>query len=379
MDPALQAYLNEWMEANEKEKEGRPPTPMARKLEVTKRLRNARKRLKKDVPNSEIAKKVLMEIDTLNEAMACVDISIANTGRCPVLNCSMHPTARNSDTRSEGEASICTDMDTSSLADEQDPKTPEEAHENDFQMVLPCKAAKITHQEEENTTIQTANKFSQLGVQDTPRNIPEINLKVTINSNLILKEICQQFPNTENRLRKEFIGIKTNTELNREKIIILLKEKKLEFMLTYETYESRPLKVVIRHLPREMDQQEITQSLEEKGFKIERITQMKNYREKTLLPLYLADIKKIGNFANIYNNKELCYFRVKIEPYRKRTKAIICFNCSGFYHSTRNCHMKPRCIKCNGEHTTRDCNIKEKIVEPTCINCGEKFGGLERL
>ncbi|GBL94127.1 hypothetical protein AVEN_185078-1 [Araneus ventricosus] len=34
--------------------------------------------------------------------------------------------------------------------------------------------------------------------------------------------------------------------------------------------------------------------------------------------------------------------------------------------------MNTRCIKCNGEHATRDCNIKEKIAEPTCINCGEK-------
>ncbi|GBN61898.1 hypothetical protein AVEN_220457-1 [Araneus ventricosus] len=34
--------------------------------------------------------------------------------------------------------------------------------------------------------------------------------------------------------------------------------------------------------------------------------------------------------------------------------------------------MHPRCIKCSGQHATRDCTIKEKIEEPTCINCGEK-------
>ncbi|GBM41637.1 hypothetical protein AVEN_198386-1 [Araneus ventricosus] len=34
--------------------------------------------------------------------------------------------------------------------------------------------------------------------------------------------------------------------------------------------------------------------------------------------------------------------------------------------------MRPRCIKCNGERATRDCSITEKIIEPTCINCGEK-------
>ncbi|GBM25295.1 hypothetical protein AVEN_172099-1 [Araneus ventricosus] len=121
-----------------------------------------------------------------------------------------------------------------------------------------------------------------------------------------------------------------------------------------------------------MDKQEIQQCLEEKGFKIERITQMKNFREKSLLPLFLTDVKKIGNYANIYNIKELRYYRIKVEPYRKRKKATICFNCSGFFHSARNCHMRPRCIECNGEHATRDCSITEKIIEPTCINCGEK-------
>ncbi|GBO34607.1 hypothetical protein AVEN_148412-1 [Araneus ventricosus] len=121
-----------------------------------------------------------------------------------------------------------------------------------------------------------------------------------------------------------------------------------------------------------MDKNEILQSLEEKVFKIERITQMKNCREKTLLPHYLTDIKKIGNYTNIYKLKEICYYRVKVEPYHKRKKAVICFNCSGFYHSARNCYMHPRCIKCNGEHATRGCSINEKIVEPVCINCGEK-------
>ncbi|GBN70468.1 hypothetical protein AVEN_90349-1 [Araneus ventricosus] len=34
--------------------------------------------------------------------------------------------------------------------------------------------------------------------------------------------------------------------------------------------------------------------------------------------------------------------------------------------------MNPRCIKCNGQPATRNFAIKEKIEEPTCINCGEK-------
>ncbi|GFW09822.1 PRE_C2HC domain-containing protein [Trichonephila clavipes] len=31
--------------------------------------------------------------------------------------------------------------------------------------------------------------------------------------------------------------------------------------------------------------------------------------------------------------------------------------------------MKTRCLKCGGGHRTGQCEIKEKIVNPTCINC----------
>ncbi|GBO34608.1 hypothetical protein AVEN_148413-1 [Araneus ventricosus] len=92
------------------------------------------------------------------------------------------------------------------------------------------------------------NMFSQLGEKKTPkiapRNIPEIILKVIDNCNLILKEICQQFPKTENRLRKDFIGIRADTEENRERIINFFKEKKVEFVPN-ESFEDRPMKVVI--------------------------------------------------------------------------------------------------------------------------------------
>ncbi|GFQ66425.1 hypothetical protein TNCT_534241 [Trichonephila clavata] len=34
--------------------------------------------------------------------------------------------------------------------------------------------------------------------------------------------------------------------------------------------------------------------------------------------------------------------------------------------------MKTGCLKCSGEHRTGDCEIKEKIENPQCINCNEK-------
>ncbi|GFT59875.1 hypothetical protein TNCV_982211 [Trichonephila clavipes] len=34
--------------------------------------------------------------------------------------------------------------------------------------------------------------------------------------------------------------------------------------------------------------------------------------------------------------------------------------------------MKTRCLKCGEEHRTGQCSIKEKINNPTCINCNAK-------
>ncbi|GBM75835.1 hypothetical protein AVEN_251653-1 [Araneus ventricosus] len=50
----------------------------------------------------------------------------------------------------------------------------------------------------------------------------------------------------------------------------------------------------------------------------------------------------------------------------------MCFNCSDFYHSARNCKRRPRCIICNGTRETRHFEIKTIIENPTCINCNEK-------
>ncbi|GFU19549.1 hypothetical protein NPIL_10131, partial [Nephila pilipes] len=34
-----------------------------------------------------------------------------------------------------------------------------------------------------------------------------------------------------------------------------------------------------------------------------------------------------------------------------------------------NCNSTPRCLKCGKNHISRDCTIKEKILNPTCIHC----------
>ncbi|XP_055932741.1 uncharacterized protein LOC129962771 [Argiope bruennichi] len=223
---------------------------------------------------------------------------------------------------------------------------------------------------EENFKISTENSYSHLQEESDrpPKSIAPISLVIQENFNQILQEIMRKHPETENHFQRGFIQIKPKTEESRREIISLLQSKKQDFIIN-EAPEERPIKIVIRGLPNYTTIDDIKNELEANNYQIQRINQMKNFRSKTLLPLFLVKVRKTGNYKNIFNLKHLCFLSVKLEPYRTKNTATICYNCSGFHHSARNCRIKPRCIKCNGNHPTRDCQIKEKIGNPVCINC----------
>ncbi|GFT77002.1 putative RNA-directed DNA polymerase from transposon X-element [Trichonephila clavipes] len=67
-----------------------------------------------------------------------------------------------------------------------------------------------------------------------------------------------------------------------------------------------------------------------------------------------------------------CFLTVKIDSFNRRPGATQCYNCNLFHHSSSNCHIKTRCLKCGEPHKTGDCPIKTKIENPTCINCQQK-------
>ncbi|GBM69747.1 hypothetical protein AVEN_75389-1 [Araneus ventricosus] len=140
-------------------------------------------------------------------------------------------------------------------------------------------------------------------------------------------------------------------------------EKNEELILLESTID-RPIKVVLKGLHVEANTTDIVKNLKTKGFTVSRISQMRNYKFQKPLNMFLMKIKKVVNYQNIYNIKEIGYGIVKLEPYRRKNKATICYNCTGCHHSARNCHQRPRCIKCNGAHPTRECNIKKKSSIP---------------
>ncbi|GFW55154.1 uncharacterized protein TNCV_115401 [Trichonephila clavipes] len=84
-----------------------------------------------------------------------------------------------------------------------------------------------------------------------------------------------------------------------------------------------------------------------------------------------------NSFMELYRTSTQAMIRrkeemVKVEGYLVRG-ITQCFNCNNFYHTAANCFMKPRCLKCGKVHATKNCHIKERKLNPFCINC-QDFG-----
>lgn len=60
---------------------------------------------------------------------------------------------------------------------------------------------------------------------------------------------------------------------------------------------------------------------------------------------------------------------VRVETPNKRTHLSQCHNCQRFGHGARGCHSPPRCVKCAGEHATRDCERPKGCKDPNGIRC----------
>lgn len=152
-----------------------------------------------------------------------------------------------------------------------------------------------------------------------------------------------------------------------------LRIKEVEYF-THDFQSMKPLKVVIRGLP-DMDVEELKNELVNMKlkpltvYKINRHNKNIKFRDQ----LYLVHLEKGSiTMSELKQIRSLCYIIIEWERYKPVHRDVTqCSNCQGFGHGTKNCHLKPRCGKCAGDHTTGACGQIEG-VEPTCINCGGK-------
>ncbi|GFV24088.1 nucleic-acid-binding protein from transposon X-element [Trichonephila clavipes] len=204
-----------------------------------------------------------------------------------------------------------------------------------------------------------------------PPKIPFIHLKFTDNYNLVMQAITRKWPKSRSKLSGEYLKILASTADEHREITAFLKEKGEEFH-AIDPIEVRPQKIVIKGLPISTDINAIRDDLTERGFNVIKVAQLTRSKSKFKLPIFLVELKKLPGSPDIFQLETCCFLSVKIDSFNRRPGATQCYNCNLFHHSSSNCNIKTRCLKCGEPHKTGDCPIKTKIENPTCINCQQK-------
>ena len=120
--------------------------------------------------------------------------------------------------------------------------------------------------------------------------------------------------------------------------------------------------IILKGLDADIPTQEIFDELSKyKGdnLKILRVSPFITKRATKLkhqLPIFLVQVTSNSNVNELKNIKAILYRIIKWEPVRHK-EIPQCHNCQGFFHSSANCFLKPRCIKCNQEHEKGMCSI----------------------
>lgn len=169
--------------------------------------------------------------------------------------------------------------------------------------------------------------------------------------------------------------IQVNNENDYRKTVSEFEKRKKNFY-TYQLKSAKGLQVVIKGIDSCVDPEELKCSLENKGFKVKTVSNIRN-RERAPQPLFRVelmpgDIKLKKNETHpIYDLKLVMHRRVTVEEPHKRSGPVQCSNCQEYGHTKTYCKLPTVCVVCGDLHDTHKCDKpKDDSSVKKCSNCG---------
>ncbi|GBM99420.1 Nucleic-acid-binding protein from transposon X-element [Araneus ventricosus] len=124
---------------------------------------------------------------------------------------------------------------------------------------------------------------------------------------------------------------------------------------TFELNDEKKIKIVIRGLDPDDDVSVIMQELARQGFTPELCHPLRHRQSNKNMPLFLVVLPKIPKSKEIYYLEYIGQMRVSVESLRKKQTPGQCYKCQDYFHHSSRCTRDPRCMKCAGNHWSRDC------------------------
>jgi hypothetical protein len=85
------------------------------------------------------------------------------------------------------------------------------------------------------------------------------------------------------------------------------------------------------------------------------VTNIWNIRQiRTKLPLFMffIELKPAPNIKDIFNVEYIQQCKIKFELPKHKSYIAQCANCQRYGYTKNYCHIKPKCVKCGGDHLT---------------------------
>lgn len=230
--------------------------------------------------------------------------------------------------------------------------------------------------------VQNANRFSSLATEDEnvekqeeesmPKKIkpPPIfvaGVKEMKPLNMLLTEICKADYSVKILSNYE-VKIQTTEPDDYRTMVSKLSERNTEFH-TYKAKDLKNFRTVLRGLHPSTDISEIKAEIQNFNHKVASIHNIKKRSDGRPLPLFYVDLLPDINNKDIYNIKSMMHTKISFEAPHYKRDIPQCARCQMYGHTHKYCHRDARCVKCAGDHKTKDCKRNTRDNNVKCVLC----------
>lgn len=148
---------------------------------------------------------------------------------------------------------------------------------------------------------------------------------------------------------------------------------------TYTIKGEKPKNVLLKNIDHRIPANDIYDDLKLQGIEVIRVVNVQHRKKsqdqaqpRLLVPtdLFQVTLSNSCDVNNLVNTvRVVCHHKITWAPFVRSDVVTQCQRCQRFGHSSSNCKLDRKCVKCNLSHEYGRC-AKLITDKPICVNCG---------